>query len=162
MGSRAVMIVCRDPAAARRRFGVLDGGAGIIYTRTGRRFFDDRALEAAFLAEVRAACEAAGLWEEFATDWACLDCELMPWSAKAQELLRQQYAAVGAAVRAAVGTAARPAAVGRAVALGAGHVVVVESHGVSPSRRVRAAGRRPRGGCCTSSILPSYPRLDQR
>jgi protein phosphatase len=32
----------------------------------------------------------------------CLDCELMPWSAKAQELLRQQYAAVGAASRAAL------------------------------------------------------------
>jgi protein phosphatase len=30
-----------------------------------------------------------------------LDCELMPWSAKAQELLRRQYAAVGAAGRAA-------------------------------------------------------------
>jgi len=27
----------------------------------------------------------------------CLDCELMPWSAKAQELLKTQYAAVGAA-----------------------------------------------------------------
>ena len=23
------------------------------------------------------------------TDWVCLDCELMPWSAKAQELLRR-------------------------------------------------------------------------
>ncbi len=46
--------------------------------------------------------KAAGLWEEFDTDWICLDCELMPWSAKAQELLRQQYAAVGAAARAAL------------------------------------------------------------
>jgi len=26
-----------------------------------------------------------------------MDCELMPWSAKAEELLRRQYAAVGAA-----------------------------------------------------------------
>ena len=34
---------------------------------------------------------------EFETDWVCLDCELMPWSAKAQELLQSQYAAVGAA-----------------------------------------------------------------
>ena len=31
---------------------------------------------------------------------SCLDCELMPWSAKAQELLRTQYAAVGAAATA--------------------------------------------------------------
>ena len=37
------------------------------------------------------------------TDWVCLDCELMPWSAKAQELIRQQYAATGAAAQAALG-----------------------------------------------------------
>src|SRR5207248_7085596 len=34
------------------------------------------------------------------TGWICLDCELMPWSAKAQELVKQQYAAVGASARA--------------------------------------------------------------
>ncbi|HEX8723526.1 MAG TPA: polynucleotide kinase-phosphatase [Pyrinomonadaceae bacterium] len=105
MGSRAVVVLCRDEGAARRRFGVVGEGRGICYTRTGRRFFDDRALEAEFLSRVGAAADAAGLWDEFATDWVCLDCELMPWSAKAQELLRQQYAAVGAASRAALGEA---------------------------------------------------------
>lgn len=44
----------------------------------------------------------AGFWEEFASDWFCLDCELMPWSAKAQDLLKNQYAAVGSAARSAV------------------------------------------------------------
>jgi protein phosphatase len=102
MGSRAVLVVCRDPAAARKRFGVTDGSAGICYTRTGRRFFDDRALEEELMGRVRLALERAGLWEELATDWACLDCELMPWSAKAQELLRSQYAATGAAARASL------------------------------------------------------------
>ena len=37
-----------------------------------------------------------------ATDWLLLDTELLPWSAKAGELVRSQYAAVGAAARAAV------------------------------------------------------------
>ena len=78
MGSRAVAIICRDAAAARRRFGVRGDAAGIVYTRTGRRFFDDRAVEAALLDVVRAAMDAAGLWEEFSTDWFCLDCELRP------------------------------------------------------------------------------------
>ena len=45
MGSRAVVVICRDEDAARRRFGVVDDGTGIIYTRTGRRFFDDPSLE---------------------------------------------------------------------------------------------------------------------
>jgi len=103
MGSRAVVVVCRDEDAARRRFGVVGEGAGIVYTRTGRRFFEDAAVEAALLARLRAALDAAGLWTELATDWAVLDCELMPWSVKAQELLREQYAAVGAAARSALG-----------------------------------------------------------
>jgi protein phosphatase len=99
MGSRAVVVVCRDEDAARKSFGVKEGEFGICYTRTGRRFFDDLALEREFLERVRNAVTTADFWEEFKTDWVCLDCELMPWSAKAQELLKQQYAAVGAAGR---------------------------------------------------------------
>ena len=97
MGSRAVVIVCRDEAAARERFGVMEDEFGIVYTRTGRRFFNDTDLERRFLDRLRASLTASGFWDENNTTWACLDCELMPWSAKAQELLRSQYAAVGAA-----------------------------------------------------------------
>src|SRR5262249_33964182 len=75
MGSRAVVIVCRDDAAARRRFGITIGEIGICYTRTGRRFFDDVGLESDFLARIGSALGRAGLWEEFSTDWFCLDCE---------------------------------------------------------------------------------------
>jgi protein phosphatase len=35
MGSRAVVVVCREEQAARERFGVTGGETGIIYTRTG-------------------------------------------------------------------------------------------------------------------------------
>ena len=98
MGSRAVAVVCRDAHVAARRFGVLDSrAAGAIFTRTGRAFFTDPDLEATMLDRVRSAFDATGLWEELTTDWAVLDCELLPWSAKAEELLRNQYAAVGAA-----------------------------------------------------------------
>jgi protein phosphatase len=72
----------------------------MCYTRTGRRFFADSNLEREFLDRVRAAVDSAGLWDELGTEWLCLDCELMPWSAKAQDLLRQQYAPAGAAARA--------------------------------------------------------------
>ena len=102
MGSRAVVIVCRDEEAARKRFGVTGGETGICHTRTGRRFFDEAWLEAEFLEQVRNAVTNAGLWDEFKTDWLCLDCELMPWSAKAQELVKQQYAAVGASAHASL------------------------------------------------------------
>jgi protein phosphatase len=99
MGSRAVVIVCQDEDSARQRFGVNGEGIGICYTRTGRRFFEDAKLEKEFLGSVHAAASSAGFWDEFKTNWFCIDCELMPWSAKAQELLKQQYAAVGASAR---------------------------------------------------------------
>ncbi len=106
MGSRAVVVACRDEKAARERFGVTTGESGVVTTRTGRRFFNDPDLERRFLDRVRAALTVADLWAKLDTTWVCLDCELMPWSAKAQELLRTQYAAVGAA-----GSASLPRAV---------------------------------------------------
>lgn len=102
MGSRAVVVICKDAAAAATRFGVEGVAQGAVYTRTGRRFFNDDALEAAFLERIGGALREAGFYEEFQSDWFALDCELMPWSAKAQDLVRQQYAAVGAAASAAL------------------------------------------------------------
>jgi len=105
MGSRAVVIVCRDEAAAQARFGVQDEGRGIVYTRTGRRFFNDKGLEEALLDRLARALERASFWERYQTDWFCLDCELMPWSVKAEDLLRTQYAPTGAAARVSVDAA---------------------------------------------------------
>lgn len=116
MGSRAVVVVCRDEDAARKHFGVTGEGIGICYTRTGRRFFDNAALESEFLERIRTAATTAGFWDELQTDWLCLDCELMPWSAKAQELVKQQYAAVGASAQATL--AAEVAALEQAAARG--------------------------------------------
>ncbi|TGE28577.1 polynucleotide kinase-phosphatase [Hymenobacter metallicola] len=106
MGSRVVVVLAQDEAAARRRFGVVGEGAGKVYTRTGRNFFNDPHLEAAFLTRLQAALTTAGFWERFQTDWLCLDAELLPWSAKAQELIKNQYAAVAAAATAALPEAA--------------------------------------------------------
>jgi len=96
MGSRAIAVVCRNADVARRTFRVADGTDGIIYTRTGRRFFEKRDWERDVLEELRVAIAAAGLWDELETDWLLLDCEIMPWSAKAEPLIRQQYASVAA------------------------------------------------------------------
>lgn len=101
MGSRAVLVVCRDADVARERFGVTDGSAGTSFTRTGRRFFEV-GIETAVLARVRSAMDAAGTWDDLATDWILIDAELMPWSAKAHELIRTQYAPTGVAARTAL------------------------------------------------------------
>ena len=102
MGSRAIVIACENESVAGRRFGIAGGGPGVIYTRTGRAFFDDRSAERELIGRVTAAASAAGLWQELGTDWLAIDCELLPWSAKAGELLRGQYAQVGAAATAAL------------------------------------------------------------
>jgi protein phosphatase len=133
MGSRAVLLACRDEETAQARFGVPDGLPGAAYTRTGRPFFGPARKPAGehsgparkpagerptreqsppattrqLLDAVRAGIGAAGLWDELGTGWVLLDCELMPWSVKAGDLLRHQYAAVGAAARAALPEAAR-------------------------------------------------------
>jgi len=97
MGSRAIAVVCRNADAARTRFGVIGDNIGTIYTRTGRKFFEDSNLEQELLGKIAKGFESAGLWDELATDWVVLDAELMPWSAKAQQLIRSQYAPVGTA-----------------------------------------------------------------
>ncbi|MCL1839208.1 MAG: polynucleotide kinase-phosphatase [Propionibacteriaceae bacterium] len=83
MGSRAVVWVFRKDAASAT-------GNGSIHTRTGRAFFDLELLTQA-LQRIEAAVAAAGLWEEFETDWLLLDAELLPWSLKSEDLLRDLY-----------------------------------------------------------------------
>jgi protein phosphatase len=117
MGSRAVIVLCRDEAVARRRFGVAGEGIGLVHTRTGRAFFNDKSVEQALLQALADGLQAAGLWDELATGWVCLDAELMPWSAKALDLIRSQYAPVGAAGAAML--AALQQATAAAVARGA-------------------------------------------
>ncbi|CAB1055890.1 Putative phosphatase [Olavius sp. associated proteobacterium Delta 1] len=102
MGSRAIAIVCQDEKVARDRFGVEDDGSGIVFTRTGRRFFNDKPLEENLIEKVKSALDKFEFWNKLETQWVCLDCELMPWSAKAQELLKSQYAAVGSSATAAL------------------------------------------------------------
>jgi protein phosphatase len=106
MGSRAVALVCADSATAAARFGAACGATGAVWTRTGRSFFGAELTES-LLARLRAAARMAGLFDELSTDWLLFDAELLPWSAKAEELLRTQYAAVGAAAGHALPAAVR-------------------------------------------------------
>ncbi|MGN0111459.1 MAG: polynucleotide kinase-phosphatase, partial [Cellulosimicrobium funkei] len=122
MGSRAVLLVARDsgPGGSRvvaERFGIEAPGA--VHTRTGRSFLDGPTTEL-LLARVAAALDAAGTWDALGADWVLLDAEVLPWSLKADQLLRDQYASVGAAARAVMpaALAALAAAEARGVDVG--------------------------------------------
>ena len=106
MGSRAVALVRRD-------------GGGAVHTRTGRPFLA-RALTGELLGRLAAAAAAVGVFDELDSDWVLLDAELLPWSAKAGDLIRAQYAGVGAAARTALPAAvtALEQAAGRGLEVG--------------------------------------------
>jgi polynucleotide kinase-phosphatase len=97
MGSRAVVVIARSADVAQARFGLRTPAAGVIVTRTGRPFFNAAATTAALLGRLRSALDRSGLWTELESDWLVFDAELLPWSAKAQTLITDQYAAAGAA-----------------------------------------------------------------
>lgn len=105
MGSRAIVIICRDSEVARERFGVAGEQIGVCYTRTGRRFFSDPELEMAFLQRLQQAITKLNWWESFDSGWFAFDCEVLPWSAKAYDLIQHQYAPVGAAATASMSAA---------------------------------------------------------
>ena len=123
MGSRAVLVLARDQEAARRRFGTEDGRVGRIYTRTGRPFFADDGLEHALIGRLANALSKADFWDKLETEWASIDAELMPWSAKAQSLIADQYEPVGISGVAATRAAAE--LVGQALGRGldSGHLL---------------------------------------
>lgn len=96
MGSRAIAVLAQNSFSSERTFGVSGVTAGSVYTRTGRPFFGPGDT-ATLVDRLREA--AAPLFEALDTDWLALDCELLPWSAKAADLIKSQYASVGAAAR---------------------------------------------------------------
>ena len=107
MGSRAVVLVTRDGPATPGRGRSTPAPAARSSARD-----DDRD---AARRRPRARSPAPGCGTSSTTDWLLLDCELLPWSAKAEGLLRDQYAATGAAARAAL----PPAVAGLEAAAGA-------------------------------------------
>lgn len=98
MGSRAVAIVCKNLEAAKR----INKDArekGVIYTRSGRPFFQGRQknLSVQLLDRLAAALDKSGFWDNYKTDWVCLDCEILPWSLKSSGLIKSQYVPFGKA-----------------------------------------------------------------
>ena len=102
MGSRAIFVIARSREAALHRFGITNDAAGVAYTRTGRRFFNNPEMEHAVIDRLRNAIAKTHGWE-----WACIDAEIMPWSAKGADLIATHYAPVAAAAKMGLAQATR-------------------------------------------------------
>jgi polynucleotide kinase-phosphatase len=152
MGSRAIAVLARHGDAAAARFGIADGSTGVVYTRTGRAFFPDTAE---LVDRLRSAVKP--LFDDLDTDWLALDCELLPWSAKAIGLIQDQYASVGAAAHAALPAAASAlrAAAGRGMDVAAlAERVARRSANAEAYRDAYAAYVRPTDGLDGVTLAP--------
>jgi protein phosphatase len=114
MGSRGILILCRDETVGEKRFGLKR--LGVCYTRTGRPFFEPENFERQILTRLVDSLTRAGIWEKWQTDWLALDCEILPWNLKAQGLLVEQYLPTAEAGHAAL--AATQSALDQGIARG--------------------------------------------
>lgn len=88
MGSRAVVIV--GPGCGRV------GPPATVMTRYGRPFFKG-GLQESLIRKVQEDLLRGGFWDGDPDGWSVIDCELLPWSAKASGLLANQYVMTGEA-----------------------------------------------------------------
>ncbi|WP_323856358.1 polynucleotide kinase-phosphatase [Rossellomorea marisflavi] len=91
MGSRGILLLFKDEEAGERVIGRRT--LGVIYTRTGRRFFQED-VEGRVLQSLQESLEKDGYFARYGTDYVLLDAEIMPWNLKAKELIHRQYAHV--------------------------------------------------------------------
>lgn len=94
MGSRAIILLFSDIQASIEKTGI--DSLGVIYTRTGRRFFD-KEMEARLLAKLHTDLTASDYFRSNETEFLLLDAEILPWNLKAKDLISKQYAHVAEA-----------------------------------------------------------------
>ena len=106
MGSRAVVIICRDEQSSRQRFGVEAGEIGTVFTRTGRRFFSDQSLNEHFWSASARRWIARASGRNWTRTGHASTASFCPGQRKHKSFCASQYAPVGAS-----GLAALPRAV---------------------------------------------------
>ena len=89
MGSRAVALVCRDAGGGARRGSASPTARRAPSTPAPAGRSSTTAADRGAAGPAARRRRAAGLWDELDTDWLLLDAELLPWSAKAGELMRE-------------------------------------------------------------------------
>ncbi|WP_019415155.1 polynucleotide kinase-phosphatase [Paenisporosarcina sp. TG20] len=91
MGSRGILFLFKDTESAIKHTSI--ESLGVIYSRTGKRFFDNE-TEKRIVLKINQELHAKGYFEKHNTDYLLLDAEIMPWNLKAKELISSQYAHV--------------------------------------------------------------------
>ncbi|MEI5907699.1 polynucleotide kinase-phosphatase [Bacillus spongiae] len=91
MGSRGILMLFNSKKSGLKYVG--RETLGVIYTRSGRRFFHDE-VESDILKRLNDGLNHHNYFQKYETDYVLLDAEIMPWNLKAKELISKQYAHV--------------------------------------------------------------------
>lgn len=92
MGSRGILFLFKNKEIAKEYVG--RETLGIIYSRTGRTFFQ-KELQEQVVRVLNEDLVKSGYFEKYNTDFVLLDAEILPWNLKAKDLVLNQYAHVG-------------------------------------------------------------------
>lgn len=88
MGSRGILLIFKNEEEAFNYTGISNLGA--IYSRSGKRFFK-KDIEEQILTGIQSSLKRTDYFDKYETDFVLLDCEIMPWNLKAQDLINKQY-----------------------------------------------------------------------
>ncbi|MFA9557741.1 polynucleotide kinase-phosphatase [Evansella sp. AB-rgal1] len=91
MGSRGILLLFKNKESGLKFVG--RETLGVIYTRAGRKFFQDE-LANEILQRLHEGLMNNKYFDRYKTDYVLLDAEIMPWNLKAKELISSQYAHV--------------------------------------------------------------------
>ncbi|MBL0018767.1 MAG: polynucleotide kinase-phosphatase [Bacteroidetes bacterium] len=94
VGTSVVVVLCRNEAAAKKRFMVENDGLGSIHTRTGRPYFSNLEAERQLLQKLAKGLELMEVWDQLKTDWICLEAIASPLSDFAPDFAQLVYGPV--------------------------------------------------------------------
>lgn len=95
MGSRCVIVIARDRMIMKNIFGI--DAIGFTQSRSGRQFLNDND-EKRFIEILYNRIEENNLWNILG-NWIVFDGEMLPWSYKAEGLIRDTFLATSCAIQ---------------------------------------------------------------
>ncbi len=94
VGTRVVVVLCRNDAVAQKRFHFVGDSLGTVYTRTGRPFFKEKDENQHLIQKLVKGMELAEVWDTLKTDWLCFEAIISPLSQFAIDFESEIYSPV--------------------------------------------------------------------
>jgi protein phosphatase len=94
VGTRVVVVLCRNEEVAQKRFHFPSESLGSIFTRTARPFFKNAEESQQLIQKLVKGMELAEVWDTLKSDWLCFEAIISPVSQFAPDFTEEVYGAV--------------------------------------------------------------------